>query len=183
MTLENNLKLLPFLSALIQKNFSGKLNILYEHNSQFLAYIAVSEKRIVKCRYDKWVGEAAILELLIYIGNCSKQLIFVEEPEIIDLLECDLLLDLNGLNSLLATYFERVKYAPPKNLKVLIDGDFIVEGEDLSLDEFKLLNTISDYSKVEEIYNNCLLSPAQVLVCLVGLRAKRALKVLGHSRR
>ena len=75
-------------------------------------------------------------------------------------------------------YLGSKKLRPPGALKLVLNPNFIVEGQDVAPNEFDVLSAISDYSRVEDIYNHCPLMEYEVTQALVSLRRKGALKVV-----
>ena len=107
---------------------------------------------------------------------------FIVEPEIIEAESTDFKLDIHKFKLESRQRYERylksIKLTPPKDLRLIINSDFIDSGANLTDSEFDVLKVISDYSKVADIYNVARLYQYEVTEALVSLRQKKAIRVL-----
>jgi len=78
-------------------------------------------------------------------------------------------------------YKSSKRFRPPEHLKLVLDPDFVAKGQPVSYVEFELMGTISDFSRVSDIFNESKLLEYQINNALVSLRQKGALKVIGHK--
>jgi hypothetical protein len=70
------------------------------------------------------------------------------------------------------------KLRPPDNLKLIIDPEIILNKHEVSAEEFSVLSTLTEFSRVQEIYQFSKLLEFEVTNALVLLRKKRAIKVV-----
>lgn len=75
-------------------------------------------------------------------------------------------------------YKEHRAQRPPMSLKLLVEPNFLVSGEELTEIEYNLLCTMSDYNLVEDLYKNSPMLEYEITMALVSLRKKNALRVI-----
>ena len=168
--------------------FTGRINILDKKSGQFLGVIMQEEGVIVSARYHQEKGKKALYRLTIddlqQEQESSSTLKFVVEPEIIEDADRGFELTVAAYEKMAKQLFEKTETSkrlrPPGHLRVSLNSNFIVEGEDVDATEFDVMAVISDYSRVNEIYENSNLFEFEVTSALVSLRRKGAIKVLGN---
>jgi hypothetical protein len=162
--------------------FTGRINILKDSNKQFLGTVSLYDGYIVRSEYKKLTGKKTLFNVLIENLSQSEIQKFVVEPEIVEIESTDFKIDIHAFKHESRDRYERylksVKLTPPMSLRLLINSDFITEGRPLSDAEFDVLKVISDYNKVEDIYDMAPLYKYEVTEALVSLRQKKAIKVL-----
>lgn len=162
--------------------FTGRINILLESNSQFLGRILLSEGLIVNASYKGQELRPALFSIIFDDLDGKEYLKFVVEPEVVAKLEHKMNARIDSIKNEAARLYEQhskaLKLRPPDTLHVMIDSDFIIEGAGLSYDEFQVLEKITEFSKVGDLYKNLDMFDYEITKVLVSLRKKKALKVL-----
>ncbi|MCP4913713.1 MAG: hypothetical protein GY909_11410 [Oligoflexia bacterium] len=162
--------------------FTGKINILTKESSQYLGAVYMLDGYIVNCVYKDQSGQRVLYKVVYDDLEEKEDLKFVAEPEIVG--EGDILFQLSfnefktQAEDEYKNYKDSQRLRPPDNLKLLINSDFLLDGDNISLSEFDILSLISDYNKVSDIYNNSSFSEGDITSLLVSLRKKNALKVI-----
>lgn len=178
----NSEALLSVLDEQSSMGFTGKVNILQAQNSQSYAVILMLEGKVINCLSATRSGEKALLDMVFEDVSNSKKFKIVVEPELVTAAEGQLDLSVDALKKkarhLYENYLNAKKLRPKQELKLILNPDFIIAGEDIGPDEFDVLSTISDYSRVRDIYDHCPLMEYEVTRALVSLRRKGALKVM-----
>ena len=169
----------------ISIEFTGKVNILGQENSQFMGVVLFQDGDIVDCKYEVLVGEKALLHLIVDDVTSKRKFRFVVEPEIVSLSKHAI--DFKHLKKRASQIVERFVHSknlrPPEHLNLLIPEEFISEKKErypsLNSGEFKVLCAIVDYSNVKDIYSSLNLHEYEITDLLVSLRKKKAVKVVG----
>jgi hypothetical protein len=176
--------LIHILSEQAVFGFTGRINIILKSNRQFLGAITQNEGLIVDAQYKGHQGKKALFTLIIE-DRQPDNLSFIIEPEIIDQSEGVLHLSVEQLKKEAVTYIEdhlaSQKLKPSKDLVLTVHPDFIVKGEEINGDEFSILCTLTEFSKVGDLYENSPLLEHEVTKGLVGLRKKGALRVFKNQ--
>lgn len=174
--------LLAVLDEQSAMGFTGKINVLRRDNAQSHAVILMFEGRIINCAATLRTGEKALLDVVFQDVSNSLALKMVVEPEVVTLDEGSFDWSVEKLKrrarDVYENYLGSKKLRPPGSLKLVLNPNFIVEGQEVAPNEFDVLSAISDYSRVEDIYNHCPLMEYEVTQALVSLRRKGALKVV-----
>jgi hypothetical protein len=161
--------------------FTGKINLLAKTNGQFQAAIYQSDGQVVDAEFQKLKGKKALYHIIYLDVEGVDQFQYVVEPEIISANHFVTQLSYENLKleaeAIFQKYIDAKKLRPPGNLKLIIDPEIVVNNDRLSKEEFQVLLTISDWSKVSDIYINCTLLEYEVTDALVSLRRKKAIKV------
>ena len=176
------MNLLEILDEQSVVTFTGRVNILASTNQQFLGAIYMESGFIVNAEFKAGRDKRALFQVLYEENQDSDSFSYVIEPELIDekLLAFKLEVDAfrNELDKFFSKYRETEKFVPPKGIKLVIDSEFIEEGDHVTSDEFEVLSVLANYNSVEEIYDKCGLYDFEITTALVNLRQKGALKVL-----
>lgn len=173
------MSLINSLSEQATFSFTGKINVLHRETKQFLGIVLLKEGIIVESRYRGGTGKKTLFNILIDDMSNSTPLKFIVEPELIENGTFSYSVDdfKTDARSIYEKFLASRKLKPPGHLRLLINGEFILGGEDVTSFEFEVLRVVSDYSKVEEIYRESKLSEYEVTASLVSLRKKGALRV------
>lgn len=160
--------------------FTGKVNIIKSKNRQFLGEITQKDGLVVDAQYKGLAGKKALYTALIDDVDTG-DLSFVVEPELVEEAQVVFEVNVDELKEQARERFEHYqrsrKLRPPDEIRLLVDPDFIIEGEDVTSDEFEVLAGLSEYNKVGDIYKNVNLLEYEITNALVSLRIKKALKV------
>ncbi len=161
--------------------FSGNINILNRSTAASIGTILFYEGKVINAKMGKMPAYKSFIQLCIKVIS-SENYSFVVEPEIINEKEEKISFPLNMLKEkTLKAYNEFIKAdknKPPESVQLLPREDFFESEEKVTPEEFKLLCTISDYSRVRDIYENSTLLDYEVTNALVSLRKKQAIKVV-----
>ncbi|MAF78132.1 MAG: hypothetical protein CME60_08210 [Halobacteriovoraceae bacterium] len=179
------MSLIKTISDQVHLGFTGRINILTEQTGKYLGRITLRDGLIVFTQFKERIGKSSLYHCLIEDleeGNLK----FAVEPEVVGDNEIIFTLDYQEFvdkgQKIFQAYKSSKKFRPPGHIKLMIDPDFIAKGQSLSYVEFELLSTISDYSRVSDIFNESKLLEYQVSNALVSLRQKGALKVIGKKK-
>mgnify|MGYP000660462732 CR=1 FL=1 len=163
-------------------NFTGRINILKRTDRQFLGVIYISDGLVVAAQFAKKTGLKALYSMVIFDMDEIAEFTLVAEPEVVSATDFEFSLKFSEFKSNVEkAYEEHIKaksLRPPENIHILVNPVFIKNGKKTGANEFLLLKTIAEYSKVEDIYHNCELFDFEVTQALVNLRKICALKVI-----
>ena len=174
--------LLNILEEQSAMGFTGKINVLLQKNSQSYAVVLMHEGKIIHCLGANKSGENALLDLIFQDVSSSHDFKLVVEPEVVTSDEGLFSWSVKELKkksrNVYENYLANQKLRPPPGLKLVINADFIIYGAEVYQNEFDVLSTISDYSRVQDIYENCALLEYEITQALVALRKKGGIKVV-----
>ncbi len=173
------------LIELIEENFTfgftGRINILYSKNNQYLGAVFLKDGVIVSAEYKDDIGSKALFNI-VYDAQKQSKFHFISEPEIISDSHSHCSYDRSGFYDAMKHFIGEIekskKLRPPDDLTLAINRDFIIKGEDVTSDEFDILSLISDYGKVLELYKHSKLYDYQITNILISLRRKKAVRVI-----
>lgn len=175
-----NNSLLEVIQEQIFFGFTGKINVVAGPSSQLFGQLLVKDGKIISVLYKGKLGLAGLSSLFIE-GRNNKDFNYMVEPEVVLERSGDLNLDYEDCLRLAQkiddSHKDLEKLKPNKNLRLLINGQFVISGEEIDSHEFSTLKTIIDYNKVDDIYKNTKLSDQEITQALISLRRKKALKV------
>lgn len=177
-----NLALFDSLDEQTSVRFTGRLNVLDRLSRQLIGVVILKDGEILRCDYRGVFGLKAFYNMAIE----SAQLVlqdFVVEPEIIteDLREIHHPYPVLKARSAEAIerYMMYSSHRPPGQLRLMVRSDFLAHKNDLISDtEFRVLCSITEWSKVEDLYRNCPLQDYEITEALVHLRKKEAIKTV-----
>lgn len=176
--------LIHILDEQISVGFTGKVNVLDPFTKQMLGSVYMFEGELIHTKYKSILGIKAFFNLCIDEFE-NVELNYIVEPELIDLNSRSIHYPYSVLKRKIAEVVENFRASkenrPPDHIKILIRPEFIGLGEDVTGAEFDLLNTISDYNRVGDIYKYCSLLDYEITNCLVSLRKKNALTVVKNK--
>jgi hypothetical protein len=174
-------KLFNILEEQASVGFTGKVNLLRPVSKQYLGMAVFDMGELVSIQYRKLNGLKAFYKVFIDLSD-GEELDGVVEPEIIDDISRDIHYPLSKLREKLDTVIREYQASksqrPPDGVKLLINADFFSKDDAVSGEEFELLCTITDYSKVSDIYFHSKLLEYEITYALVSLRKKGALVVV-----
>lgn len=176
-----NKSLLKTLDEQVQVGFTGKVNVLDSFTKQLYGSIGIYEGEIVHCVFQGVVGLKAFYNIVIEEYENDK-FNYIVEPELIDQTKKNIYYSFGHLKNKVSEVFQNYEKSkalrPPENIKLVINSSFVSAGDEVTAQEYDLLGTISDFSKVEEIYKNSSLLDYEITNALVSLRKKQAIKVI-----
>lgn len=162
--------------------FTGRINVLKSGDGQFMGVILLREGYVVGAQFAKKTGLKAIVSLLIVDLDSIVDLKLVVEPEVVNDSDIEFTLKIDDLKSnMKAIYEEHIeakKLRPSDVLRVMINANYVESGEKPNYNEFSVLKTMVEYSKIEDIYKNTDLFDFEITNSLVNLRKKGAIKVV-----
>tara|TARA_Y100000590_G_scaffold469529_1_gene657852 strand:- start:289498 stop:290031 length:534 start_codon:yes stop_codon:yes gene_type:complete len=162
--------------------FDGKIIVQDKAMSQHLGSILLCAGTLVGCSFNGERGKKSLLNILMQEFSSNPSLDYVVEPEVIGLELIQFEIELNDLEEEFRNILEQTeknkKLKPPGNKRVIVNSDFICRGANIEPKEFDVLCLISDFGKIQDIYENSFLYEFEVTNALVSLRKKGALKVL-----
>lgn len=177
-------KLIEVLDEQMAFLFTGRVNVLKKENGQLLGIVILKEGEIIFAKYGRILGIKGLGCLLIE-DITRHNLKFVVEPEVVEEVAVNIHEKLGNLpirfKVLIKNTLDSLKLRPPDNLRLAINKDFILEGEEILPEEFDILCVISDFNKVFDIYKESPLFDYQITNVLVSLRRKKAVKVLSEK--
>jgi len=175
-------RLLDSLKEQSSFNFTGRLNILRPGNKQYLGVIYFLDGLVIDCEYLDHAATDAFLSIIIDSDHLEMTFIFLAEPEIVHKERTKITQGYIELFKVAAEQFGRrveVKgLRPPSKMRLLLNASFIMSGNSVTPEEFSLMESMTEYNKVEDIYKNCPLNELELTEALVELRKKGAIKVL-----
>lgn len=161
--------------------FTGKVNLLSHDNGQFLGVIYQQEGVIVGASFCDLKDHKALVKMIFDDLENNQHFKFVVEPEILGMDKCRISLTLGSLIKDIQIRYQEYQHVkklrPASNLRLIVDPQIIVSNDDLTAHEFDILSTITEYSKVSDIYKYSKLLDYEITTALVSLRKKKALKV------
>ena len=173
--------LIHILEEQVSVGFTGKINAQNKLSKQHLGFITILDGEIINCIYKGASSLKAFYSLCIDEFE-SKDLSYVVEPELVDGSRNNIHYPYSVLKRKIADvvegYRKSNKNRPPGELKIIIKPEFITSGDGVSESEYSLLNTMSDFNRVDDIYKYSKLLDFEVTNSLVSLRKKNALKVI-----
>ncbi|AYF45985.1 MULTISPECIES: hypothetical protein [Halobacteriovorax] len=163
-------------------NFTGRINILKQADRQFLGVVYINEGEIVAAQFSQKTGIKALYSLVIFDMDGIENFTLVAEPEVVSDSDFEFKLKFSEFKKNAEKAYQEHRQSlslrPPADIHILINPAFIKVGKKTGANEFLLLKTIAEYSKVNDIYTNCELFDFEVTQALVSLRRLGALKVV-----
>jgi len=164
--------------------FTGRINILHRSTGQFLGLVLIAEGEIVDCSYSGLKTDKALYQAL-FDDMEHTPLKFIAEPEVVLDSQRKIHLSFEDFKAnsqhLYRKHRESKSLKPPLNLKLILSGDFISRGDEVSKEEFTVMSVLTEYSRVADIYSNSDLYDFEVTQALVSLRKKGAIKVVKNK--
>lgn len=176
------IKFIPVIEEQMSVGFTGKVNILSPFNHQFLGFLLFKDGQVINTKYQNKEGLRAFYHLGIR-EHCLDKHQYIVEPEIVNEDEKRIHFPFTVLKSKLDQQIkiaeEVQKFRPPQHLRIVVDPRIISKDFECTPEEFKVLGTLTEWNKVEDIYEHCSLLEHEITNALVILRKKGALKIIG----
>lgn len=180
------LRIMSTIEEQIAVRFTGKVNVLSAYNRQYLGHLLFKDGEIIQAVFQNHKGLKAFYHLIIEeysLQNYS----YVVEPEVVDETERQIHYPFavirNKMADILKLYRESLKLRPPENVKIIVDAEFLYDTLAVSPHEFEVLDTLTEWSNPNDIYQHCLLLDHEITMALVGLRKKGALKIIAPKNK
>lgn len=161
--------------------FTGKVNVLFKENGQFLGVIYQQEGMIVGAQLKELKGKKALLKMIFDDVESNENFKFIVEPELLSPENITLKITFEEVRKEAQGHFQEYlsakKLRPAPHLKLVIDPEIIVSIETITPQEFDVLSVITEWCSVSDIYKYSKLMDFEVTHALVSLRKKRAIKV------
>ena len=178
-------KIFSLIEEQVAVKFTGKINILSSYNRQFLGHILFIDGSVVNVSFQKHSDLKALYHLII-IEDLKKNFDYVIEPEVVEEKERHIHYPFSvlkkKLTDVLGLYHSSEKIRPPAQIRFLIKKNFMVSHENVTPEEFEVLKVVSEWSDVENIYNNCQLLDHEITLALVALRKKGAFTLMSPAQ-
>lgn len=162
--------------------FMGHVNVLRQDSQQFVGLLTLKDGKIINASHEGHKGMRALFDLLHWVFTNQDITQIVPEPEIVGNESLAMEIEASFLKSDFDArrdkYHKAQALRPPDHLKLVCNPSFIVSGPEIGPSEFELLHVISQYAKVEDIYQNCQLPDWELTYSLVELRKKKAIRVI-----
>lgn len=178
------LRILDTIEEQMAVGFTGKVNVLSTFNRQYLGHILFKSGDIIQVFFNSQTGLKALYQIIIQEFSLQS-FQYVVEPEVVDETERQIHYPFSVIKSKMADVIKQhkdsLKFRPPENVKILISPEFVNRGQDVTLAEFEVLKTVSEWNKAYDIYQHCQLLDFEITWALVNLRKKGALKILASK--
>lgn len=178
-------KVMGVIEEQVAVRFTGKVNILSTFNRQFLGHVLFKNGDVIQVTFNGKKGLKAFYHLIVQEFSL-KAFDYVVEPELVEDKERQIHYPFsvikNKLQDVLQKFQESAKFRPPENVKILIDAEFIEDTLPVTVDEFEVLKTLSDFNTPKDVYKNCDLLDHEITLSLVSLRKKGALKIISSKQ-
>mgnify|MGYP006298373833 CR=1 FL=1 len=162
--------------------FTGRINILDKATGQFLGVLLQEEGTLINAVYRDVRGKKALFRVVLEDLKTEPSVRFVVEPEVVEEADRRFELSLHEFKKEARSLFEEAEKTrhlrPPDDLSLVIRSEFIVKGPDVTAEEFEILNALTEYHRVRDLYKNSNLFDFEITNALVSLRKKGALKVV-----
>lgn len=178
------MSLLAILNEQAAFGFSGRINILLKENDQLFGVIFQYEGKIIGAISGNQRGRKILFSLIFHDVDSIDKYKLVVEPEIIG--PSSFMFDLSydevkaAAEKKIPEFLRAKKLRPPANLKLLINPEIIYNETEITPEEFSVLETLTEYSGVNEVYQASKLLEYEVTNALVSLRKKMAIKVFNN---
>lgn len=164
--------------------FTGRVNILFQNNSEMIGSLTFVDGEICSCKYKNKYDLSALV-LIFFEESKFSNLKYLVEPEIVKVSSQNTRIKFSEiLPNIEKTYYDMWNSSslrPAGDLIFLLNSDFVVSGPEITKDEFALMKVIVDYNHVSDIYLNSNLDDNFTTMNLVSLRKKGALKVIKYK--
>lgn len=180
-----NTSLIPVLDEQVAVGFTGKVNVLRAEDRGLEGSISLSEGEVVNANFKGASGMKGFFNACVEAFDDEFAHDYIVEPERISppfKIHYPYSVLRRKVAEVIALYKENKHLRPPGELKLLVSASFIEAGGPVNGEEFELLRTISDYSRVKDIYKNSQLPDYQITNGLVSLRKKKAITTVKSKR-
>jgi hypothetical protein len=176
------MSLLSTINEQVAFGFSGRINVLLRNNEQLVGVVFQYEGKVIGSTSGKLKGKKALFNLIFEDVDSIDKFKFVVEPEIIGPTSFMYELNFEEIKSFAEAqypeFLKAKKLRPPNHLKLLINPEIVVNHEEISADEFSVMEILTEYSSVNDVYHYSTLLEFEITNALVLLRKKKAIKVL-----
>ena len=180
-----NSRVMDVIEEQMAVEFTGKVNVLSSFNRQFLGHIIFKSGEMIQVIFNNHRGLKAFYQLIIQ-EHSLQSFDYIVEPEVVDDKERQIHYPFavikNKMAEVLKQYRDSLKMRPPENVKILINSNFMEQTDQVTAQEFDVLDAISEWSSPFDIYQNCHLLDHEITWALVSLRKKGALKIVAARR-
>jgi hypothetical protein len=175
------LKILETIEEQISVQFTGRVNVLSNYNRQFMGQLLFKNGEVIQATFQAHKGLKAFYQLIIQEYSLQS-FHYIVEPEVVDEKERQIHYPFtvirNKLADVLKLYRESLRLRPPDNVKIVIDAEFLEDSLPVTPHEFEVLDTLTEWSTPNDIYQHCQLLDHEITMALVGLRKKGGLKII-----
>lgn len=176
------LKFVPVVEEQMSVQFTGKVNLLSPFNHQYLGHLLFKDGQVIDVKYQGLSGVKAFYHFGIQEYRLEKHQ-YIVEPEIAHeedrRIHYPFSVLMSKLENQIKIYDIVSKQRPPENVKIVVDPKMVSPGLECSVEEFSVLSTLTDWSRVSDIYENCKLLEHEITSSLIMLRKKGLLKIVG----
>jgi hypothetical protein len=178
------MSLLAILNEQTAFGFTGRINILLKTNDQLYGVIFQYEGKIVGAISGNQKGRKTLFHLVFQEVDSIDKFKLIVEPEVIGPASFMFDLSFGEVRAIAEKQFPEFlnakKLRPPPHLKLLINPEIICNEAEITPAEFQVLETLTEYSSVNDVYQNSKLLEFEITNALVSLRKKMAIKVLNN---
>jgi hypothetical protein len=175
------MNLLSVIEEQVLVKFTGKVNVLSKINKQYFGHLILKDGDLIDVVFKRIFGLKAFYQIAIE-EHMLEHFAYVVEPEIVDdakqSIHYPFLVLKNKLHEVIQKHLESVKFKPPQHLKVTVEVGFLNSRPNLNQNEFEVLDTLTEWNLMEDIYLKCKLLDHEITMALVSLRQKGALKII-----
>jgi len=174
-------RLFEIIEEQVAVKFTGKVNVLSNVSRQYLGHLLFLEGELVDVVFQTLSGAKAFYQIILKELQ-HKSFHFVIEPEIVQEQQKRLGFSLNFLSSKISDYVrihqDTLKLRPPQNVRLMVDARYLFNHDDWQKSDYEVLKTLTEWSKVDDVFENCPLYEFEITNTLVKLRKMGALKIL-----
>ena len=165
--------------------FTGKVNLLKKTDGQFLGAVSVREGSICFCNYAGKLGKKALITAIIHEMDNIIEVKTVIEPEVIEPQDGEFRFAIGDLKKRAAKELQKYKtlkkLRPPDHLTVMANIKIFDEASAMNYNNFLVLKSMTEFSRVEDIYKYTNLFEHEVTESLVTLRKKGYVNVVSKE--
>lgn len=176
------LKFVPVVEEQMSVKFTGKVNLLSPFNHQYLGHLLFKDGLIIDVRYMQLSGIKAFYQLGVQEFRLVKHQ-YIVEPEIVAeedrRIHYPFSVMMKKLDQQLKIFSLVSGQRPPDSLKVMVDPQMISPPLECTQEEFSVLTTLTEWSRVPDIYQHSQLLEHEITSSLITLRKKGLLKIVG----
>ena len=177
-----SLKIFDVLDEQTMVSFTGRVNILQQTNRELLGVILIRDGDVFKAQYKGVKGLKAFYNIVIET-TATLHVDFIVEPELVGDVDKQIHYPYSVLKNraqeVLDRYTKVAGLKPPSHVKLIPKSDILTSDFEIGEAEFQVLCALTEWSKVEDLYQYCPLLDFEITESLVSLRRKNALEVVG----
>lgn len=171
--------IIKILKTQISAQFSGNIVLQDVDNSQFLGKISLKDGKILNAETTNIDGYRALRALAMLFEEQKSEMIV--EPEVVEgksVFSYQTKEVMSRLEEDISFYRKIKRLRPPGHLQLMVKKNLGAKDKNILPDEIDLLDIISDYGFVKDIYENSDLLEFEVTMGLVKLREKDIIEVI-----